>query len=351
MNLYKLIFKIIFIIFIVFSLFFKENLSLYAKKISDKKIPNIIIIMLNGVRNIESIEDPTHQYIPNLWNKMRREGVLYTNLVNLNSEFHVPAADAVITGKNYPFYRRINTPSIFQYIRKKYALPANRLWSIGNWYYNDRVYEADDYSKDTYPSQMSMPQLKLSAELESVLTKQETMFIEFFKEFRRLEIIKSLYFYIHWDSMDEVYYRVFKRVIEKFKPKFIFYMPMATDSAHYGTFSRYTLALKHNDERIFEIWQMINRDPFYKDNTYLVVCPDHGRNLYYRHHNENTYNNPSSVWMYIYGPDIKKGVIVDRIVHHIDIFSTLAYIMDIETEASEGRILQDCFRKNAFSDS
>ena len=130
-----------------------------------------------------------------------------------------------------------------------------------------------------------------------------------------------------------------------FKPKLIHYLMQDTDCAHFSTFGRYVLSLKTADKKIFDIWQTIKKNPFYKDNTYLIISPDHERNAYYMHHDENAYDNPSKVWMYIYGPDIKKGVVIDRAIHHIDIFATVAYIMDVETHATDGKILKDCFCK------
>ena len=61
------------------------------------------------------------------------------------------------------------------------------------------------------------------------------------------------------------------------------------------------------DREINEIMDIIKTDPFYKDNTYLIVSPDHDRNTYYMQH--NLYNN-KPVWLYIYGPDIKKGTVI-----------------------------------------
>lgn len=345
MDLRKIRFKTILLITVTFFLLFGKNFTAYCQDASKKNIPNIIILTLNGVRSIDSIEDPDHQYILNIWNKMLPEGVLYNNLVDSNYAFHMPVVDAINTGTNYPLYYKINQPStfqpsIFQYIRKKYALPANKLWLIGHWSENGGVFKTADYAEDTYPCQISALRIVISPELRKYLTKQEQIFID---SFNKLEEEKIIYFVHHWDSFGEIFYQLFKKIIKEFKPKFVHYVMGNVESAHYDTFSRYVIALKRSDEIIFEIWQMIQNDPFYYNNTYLIVSPDHERDLYYMHHDEKTYDNPSRVWMYIYGPAVKKGVIIKRPVSHIDIFATIAYILKTETNSTQGEILKDCF--------
>ena len=133
--------------------------------------------------------------------------------------------------------------------------------------------------------------------------------------------------------------------MREFKPKLVHYIMNDVEVAHSDTFSKYVLALRACDKGVFEIWEMIQKDSFYKDNTYLIINVDHGRNLYYMEHYENAYDNPSHVWMYIYGPDIKKGVIINRPIYHIDIFTTVAYIMNVETHSTEGKVLKDCFSR------
>ena len=70
----KLRFKFIILsISFIFFVILYRNFAVHTREASDKTIPNIIVITLSGVRNIDSINDPTHQYIPNLWNKMLKE--------------------------------------------------------------------------------------------------------------------------------------------------------------------------------------------------------------------------------------------------------------------------------------
>lgn len=330
-----------FTIYIVFFLFLSKSFTTCAQEPLEEKIPNVVIVTLNGVQNKDSIEDPTHQYIPNLWKEMFKKGVLCTNLVDSNFQMHMPAVNAIDTGKTYPYFHdNINTPSIFQYVRKRYALPAHKFWLIGNWFKGQNGYSTSEYPEDTYPCQMAFSiDFVIPQELTKILTKQEFILLDLLKELKKSDFSE----YPQWSSLDEIYFHLLKKVIKEFKPKLVHYSMCGVECGHYDTFSQYLLALKRSDEKIFEIWQLVKNDPFYKDNTYLIVCVDHERNSYYMEHIENPPEYPSRVWMYIYGPDVKKGVVIGRRIHHIDIFATVAYLMDVETRPTEGKILRDCF--------
>jgi len=341
-------FKITLLILITFVLFYKKC-NLTAQGLTEENIPRIIIITLSGVRNIDSIEDPLHQYIPNIWNKMLKEGVLYTNLYDSNYEFHMSPVDCINTGKSYFAYYgipQLRTPSLFQYIRKRYNLPANKLWSIGHFHYDGCVKKTEDYPEVTYPCQISVRDytqpskyIQMSPELKEILNRRQLRFIESFN--KTVNGWNSVH---HWDVLEEVLYEIFKKIIQNFRPYFVHYVMADTEVGHYDTFGRYVLALRRMDARIFQIWQMIQNDPFYKDRTYLIVSPDHGRDAYFMQHYENGYDNPSKVWLYIYGPGILQGKIINRPISHMDIFATVKSIKAIETHATKGRPLKDCFR-------
>lgn len=306
---------------------------------------NVIIITVSGVRQGDTIADPTHQYIPNFWNRLRPQGTLYTNLVSINQEFHMTAVDAINTGLDYHVLLRIDTPSIFQYVRKKYALEATKLWSLKHFIYQGAFLAKAGIPQDSFPCEVSL-KLGMSPQLEELLDEQERYFVRNFsskeKEFASFGLD-------HWDAVDEVFYRFFRRIIGAFKPVLVHYVMAAVETGHYDTYSRYLLALKRTDEIIYEVWQAIEGDPFYKGRTYLFVCPDHGRNSYFRHHDENAYDNPSRVWLYVYGPDIRRGAVIERPIHHKDIFATVSRIMQVDTHETDAEALEDCFLQGQSS--
>jgi len=310
-----------------------------AGQASGETLPNVIVVTLSGVRNIESITDQYHQYIPKLWNKMLKEGTLYTNLINMNHEFHMPVVHAINTGVNYTaYYSVLKRPSLFQYLRKQYNLSSDKVWSVGHWYPSDCANKTEGYQEDTFPSALSFISFDVPGELIGALTQQERKFCSLFSDLGAKNPG-----WPSWDSIGIIQHRFFKKIIEKFHPKLVHYVMNDIECAHSDTFSRYVLALRTCDRDIFDIWRMIQADPFYKDNTYLIVNVDHERNIYYADHNENSYDNPSRVWLYIYGPGVKKGLVIKRRIKHTDIFATVAGLMSLETMPTEGEFLGDCF--------
>lgn len=49
------------------------------------------------------------------------------------------------------------------------------------------------------------------------------------------------------------------------------------DFAHAGDYPRYVQALQRADQYLAEIWQTLQADPYYRDQTTLIVTTDHGR--------------------------------------------------------------------------
>jgi len=286
------------------------------------------------------MDDPSHQYIPHLWNEMLPEGVLYTNLLDSNYEFHLPTLNAINTGMTYQSFSGIIKPTIFQYVRKKYKLPKTKLWMINAWVPKFCYLLTNEYPQGTEPGIfMLAPFVYIPAEVKSILTKQELLSLGRYENVVKSKKIE----WPHWDTIGRPIFLITKRLIQRYKPVFVHYSAIDIEVAHADPFGRYMLALQNSDQMIYEIWQMIKEDSFYKDNTYLIISPDHERNAYCMNHSDNTPENPSRVWMYVYGPDVKKGAIINRPVNHTDIFATVAYLMNVETHHNEGKILQDCF--------
>ncbi|MCB4792834.1 MAG: hypothetical protein LHV68_13275 [Elusimicrobia bacterium] len=312
-----------------------------------KKLPNIIVITIDGVRNSETINDPSHQFIPILWNSMFKEGVLYKNLKALPFTFHTPAYISICTGKEYEFcWAAISSTSIFTYIGEKYNLPKTKIWSIGHYpnvFYDDLKLKYPSCLSYMFgPRKMDIGDqfVKENPELAKEFDKNERMFLEKYIELRK----KNILVWPDWDSNMEVLYGFANKIINFYKPVFLYYVMSETETGHYDTYARYVLGLKGIDKRILGIWNLINTDPYYKENTYLFVNVDHSRDENYMEHDKAMEN----VWLYVYGPGIKKGITIGREINSVDIFATLAYIMDVKTEKSDGKVLYDIFEKDGL---
>ncbi|MFA5005198.1 MAG: hypothetical protein WC561_03610 [Candidatus Omnitrophota bacterium] len=331
----------------VLSLVFFLGQGLACAAAEGQKMPNIVIITFAGLRNSESIDDPTHQYMPHIWNQMRKEGTFYNNLASVNMAFHVPSLSAIISGRKYAsFIETLYAPSLAQYLRKKTKLPKTKFWEVNIWTMNDRVcVNCPGFGEETYPAFIGFMGIDCSQEFIYVATWQLKEFMRRYKDILNSQPLghPRLPFYCHWDSLP--FYEAIQVIVKQFHPVYIDYMISDVESAHFGTFSEYVLALKKSDEEIYRIWNLIKEDPFYKDNTYFIVTVDHTRNAYYMQHNDFTKADRMPVWMYIYGPGIKKGKTISRQIEHTDIFATLAYLCGVTAPQTEGKVLEDAFGK------
>jgi hypothetical protein len=71
-------------------------------------------------------------------------------------------------------------------------------------------------------------------------------------------------------------------------PKAVFIGLDETDSyAHAGMYDQYLHAAHRSDQIVKKIWQYLQSDPFYKDNTTMIITTDHGRGRWYKHDKMN----------------------------------------------------------------
>src|SRR5690606_33158767 len=65
--------------------------------------------------------------------------------------------------------------------------------------------------------------------------------------------------------------------LERLRPRIVLVSFLDTDYVHWGIPRFYREGLERIDRFAWEIWQALERDPFYRDDTYLFVVPDCGR--------------------------------------------------------------------------
>ncbi|MFA6217626.1 MAG: hypothetical protein WDL87_08280 [Candidatus Omnitrophota bacterium] len=327
--------KIIF--FMVLVKFFYGSMNFSANA---QDIPNIIVITISGVRNRDTIDSPQHEYIPKLWNELLPEGTLYTNLVNTNYGFHMPIVNAVNTGYSYHYFdwdSALKAPTIAQYVRKKYNLAENKAWVVGVFSMANCGLITHELGEDTFPASLITVPGEFSGCLEPILSSQDLFF---FREYRALRQRKITGTFPQWD-IASIQFKILMKILYEFKPKFVHYVMSNPEIAHADSYGRYLLSIEKADQQIYEIWNTLTSDKFYKGNTYLFVCVDSTREKYYKHHNAD-FLGGEPVWLYVFGPDVKKGERIGRKIYHADMFATFARIFKLNV-ASEGRVLYDSF--------
>ena len=106
---------------------------------------------------------------------------------------------------------------------------------------------------------------------------------------------------------DMLTYLSAKEYIEKHHPKVMFLGLGETDEeAHHGHYDMYLQKAASVDKMIADLWYYIQTDPFYKDNTTLIITTDHGRGKQgsaWRTHGF-WIKGSGEVWLAMLGPDI-----------------------------------------------
>lgn len=76
------------------------------------------------------------------------------------------------------------------------------------------------------------------------------------------------------------------------------------DFAHFGSYDNYMNSARYTDEFIRQIWEWVQNQPGYKDQTTLLVTVDHGRGIAegWKSHGAKTAHSDET-WFAVIGPD------------------------------------------------
>ncbi len=106
---------------------------------------------------------------------------------------------------------------------------------------------------------------------------------------------------------DGLTYLSAKEYIEQHHPKVLFLGLGETDEcAHEGHYDLYLQKAAAFDKMIADLWYYIQTDPFYKDNTSLIITTDHGRGKAGKDWRTHGFwiKGSGETWMAMMGPDI-----------------------------------------------
>jgi hypothetical protein len=140
---------------------------------------------------------------------------------------------------------------------------------------------------------------------------------------------------------DQLTYLSAKEYIEQHHPKAMFLGLGETDEyAHQGRYDIYLQKAAAVDKMIADLWYFIQTDPFYKNNTTLIVTTDHGRGkkgAAWRTHGFWV-SGSGEVWLAMIGPDIAaEGEMKNnQQIWQKQIASTVALLVGEHFEAEHG---------------
>ncbi len=142
-------------------------------------------------------------------------------------------------------------------------------------------------------------------------------------------------------SGDELTYFITREVMREFSPRLMLVNFWDMDVAHWGSYSLYLQAVTRTDRLTGMLWDEIQSNPKYKDQTTLLILPELGRDG-----DQNTANgflnhrsgDPScrNTWLLALGAGVTKGA-TDKPIRHVDVAATAAAMLDLKPEELAGQ--------------
>jgi len=301
---------------IALALFVLFALSFMAMPIKAYDTENVIVVVIDGLRNEEAFDDSTHQYIPYMWNELRPLGTIYTEFYNdFLATYTTPAHTAMITGQwhwqpnlfeqGYVDIRP-EAPTMFEYYRKHYSLPQATTMVVTG---KSNLVQLDWGYEPSY-----------GADFGSLMYK---------------------------GASDDVTYNLLQQKLAEHHPSLVLVNLQDVDAmGHTNIWADYITAIENADHFVYRIWtELIQGDAFYQDKTTLIVTSDHGRNddsVGFKDHAGISHQNRHVLFLAL-GPDTPAGRVVTERRYLIDICPTAGELLGFPTPYSHGQVITGIF--------
>jgi len=250
----------------------------------------------------KNVEERREKLMPFFWNIIAKKGQLYGNrdlgnYVNVKNRywFSFPGYNEIFTGypdtlinsNDYPDNPHQN---VLEYINRQPGY-KNKVAVFNSW---NAYYRILNEKRSGLLINSGFADLKDSnlTETQKLLNKQQHYFPKIFGTTER---------------PDASTYSMAKEYLKQNHPKVLYLSFIDTDAfGHQGKYDFYLDAANYNDAMIADLWQYLQSDPFYKDQTTLFITVDHGRgeDAGWRNHNSKV-PFASETWFGVMGPDTK----------------------------------------------
>lgn len=303
-------------IFIIAAIFFSASCRKDPPLFREFKSTKVIIIVVDGPRYQETYGREDRRYIP-FQARMSKEGTLCTSFFNMGVTNTVNGHTAICTG-NYesldnggldvPTY-----PSFMQYYIKYKKVASSKVWVISS---KDKLQVLGNTTNKEY---MNKYQPQTDCGVNGLATGYRS------DSTTQQHVLNTLQ-QQHPDIM----------LVNYKEPDY---------SGHANNWANYLLGIQNTDKYVSEVWNLIQNDPYYKDQTTLIITNDHGR------HNDGwkdgfvSHGDECSGCRHIsllaIGPDIKKNYICNTTYSLIDLTKTVAAIFAFDMPFAKGVLIED----------
>lgn len=141
-------------------------------------------------------------------------------------------------------------------------------------------------------------------------------------------------------SGDELTFFITREVMREFAPRLLLVNFWDMDVAHWGSYSLYLQAITKTDRLTGMLWDEVQANPKYRNNTTVLVLPELGRdgdvntaNGFLNHRSGDA--SCRNTWLLALGAGVNKGM-TDTPIRHIDVAATAAAILGFNPEGMAG---------------
>lgn len=263
---------------------------------------NVIIVVIDGVRYSESFGSAA-KYIPHLYNDLKPIGTVFTNfrIANEGKTETNPGQASILTGtwqiiandgSEHP-----NKPTIFEYFRKELSAKKSDCFIVAGKEKMDALaYSTFNGYGSNYGASTNCSDGDNNSVYDSLIVIMD-------RDHPRLMLVN---------------------------------FPSTDISGHNGIWEDYINALANADKLIFQLWQKIQNDSFYKDKTTLFITNDHGRHTKnFKNHGDDC-DGCEHIMLLSVGRNIPKGITNSDLHHQIDLARTTGNLLGFKTPYAQG---------------
>jgi hypothetical protein len=322
------------------------SLSIAFASATAKELPSnrksqaqhLFIIVANGVRLDDALMNKNHLYTENIWNKLRPLGTICTKFYNRELTYPIPAQASLLTGVWHIFQNPLSEtirpafPTLFEYWKKK--KPGDSCYFAAS----KKKLEILTYSDDKEYGKPFAP----------VFDTNVTRSIDTSLNGGKIEVIENAiyekavtYIMKHHPSFTYLNLGSGRGNEDARDPHKCMTKGQKDSCGGAEQLNAYYESIILIDAIVYDLWDRIQHDEIYKDNSVFIFLSDHGRHTNDYFNFGDNCRGCEQLNFLIIGPGIKKDFISKKERTLIDICPTIGKLFDLPTPLAKGNIMKE----------